>query len=111
IGKLAASASSDIGDYRPAVRPHSRALPGTARAHSLVGLGRWHHGRGLHYVHAAGRGAAWRGVLGLTVTAAIVTSLMLDHFGLVGLPRHPPGACRILGAALMMSGLGLIATF
>jgi len=36
---------------------------------------------------------------------------MLDHFGLVGFPRHPAGAWRILGAALMISGLSLIATF
>ena len=49
--------------------------------------------------------------LGLTVTSAIITSLLLDHFGLVGFRQHPAGALRILGALLMIGGLGLIARF
>ena len=49
--------------------------------------------------------------LGLTVTSAVLTSLLLDHFGLVGFRQHPAGAWRILGGILMISGLGLIAKF
>jgi bacterial/archaeal transporter family-2 protein len=49
--------------------------------------------------------------LGLTVTTAVVTSLVLDHFGLVGFSQHPAGPWRMLGAILMIGGLGLIAKF
>lgn len=48
---------------------------------------------------------------GLTVTAAIVTSVLLDHFGLVGFARHAAGAWRILGCLLMVSGIVLISIF
>ena len=112
IGKLAASASSDIGDYRPAVRPHN-ALSQERLAH--IPWWAWVGGIiGAVYIMsmllvAERLGAAF--FLGRTVTAAIVTSLMLDHFDLVGFPRHPAGAWRSLGAALMISGLSLIATF
>ena len=49
--------------------------------------------------------------VGVTVTAGIVTSLLLDHFGLVGFPVHPAGWGRIAGGALMVAGLALIARF
>ncbi len=29
---------------------------------------------------------------GLTVTAAVITSVALDHFGLVGFQQHPPAS-------------------
>ena len=48
---------------------------------------------------------------GLTVTAAIVTSVLLDHFGLVGFDTHPASLWRIAGAALMVCGLLLICAF
>ena len=48
---------------------------------------------------------------GLSVTAAIVASVALDHFGLVGFPVHPAGAFRLLGAALMVAGITLVAIF
>lgn len=48
---------------------------------------------------------------GLTVTAAIVASVVLDHFGWVGFKQHPLNAWRIIGAALMIGGVGLIAKF
>ncbi len=49
--------------------------------------------------------------MGLAVTAAIVMSLVLDHFGLAGFKEHPFGVGRAVGAALMIAGLGLIAWF
>lgn len=48
---------------------------------------------------------------GCTVTAAIITSVALDHFGLVGFKEHAAGLWRILGCALMIGGLALISAF
>lgn len=47
----------------------------------------------------------------VTVTAAVLTSLALDHWGLVGFPAHPMGWGRAAGAALIVGGLALIALF
>ena len=49
--------------------------------------------------------------LGLIVTAGVVTSILLDHFGLVGFKVHPASLWRILGGALMIGGVGLVARF
>jgi transporter family-2 protein len=49
--------------------------------------------------------------LGLIVTAGVVTSILLDHFGLVGFKVHPAGLWRLLGGALMIGGVGLVARF
>ncbi len=48
---------------------------------------------------------------GMTVTAAIITSLVMDHFGLVGFKQHSAGIARMIGACLMLGGLFLIAKF
>lgn len=48
---------------------------------------------------------------GLTVTTALVVSIALDHWGLVGFPVHVAGLGRLLGAALMVVGLILVAAF
>lgn len=48
---------------------------------------------------------------GLTITAGIVTSILIDHFGLIGFKQHTAGLWRIAGAALMIAGLGLVARF
>ncbi len=48
---------------------------------------------------------------GLTVTAAIIASIALDHWGLVGFPVHPAGVGRLIGAALMVVGIVLVAVF
>ncbi|MEJ7715982.1 MAG: DMT family transporter [Thermoleophilaceae bacterium] len=47
----------------------------------------------------------------ITVTAAVSTSLLLDHFGLVGFKEHPLGWGRAAGAVLILAGLGLIARY
>lgn len=49
--------------------------------------------------------------LGLIVTAGVVTSILLDHFGLVGFKVHEAGLWRILGGVLMIGGVGLVARF
>lgn len=46
-----------------------------------------------------------------SVTAAVITSLALDHFGWMGFEQHPAGAGRIAGAVLIIGGLALIARF
>ena len=49
--------------------------------------------------------------IGLTVTAAIVTSVAMDHFGLVGFKQHTASWPRLIGAALMIGGLTLVSAF
>ncbi|GAA0574748.1 DMT family transporter [Craurococcus roseus] len=46
---------------------------------------------------------------GLTVTASVVFSLLLDHYGLLGFQQHDAGWGRIAGAALMCAGVALVA--
>ena len=49
--------------------------------------------------------------IGIVVTATIVCSVLLDHFGIIGFDVHRAGALRLLGAALMIGGVTLIALF
>ena len=49
--------------------------------------------------------------IGLTVTAGLTTSVVLDHFGLVGFKQHAAGIGRIVGCLLMIGGLALINLF
>jgi transporter family-2 protein len=48
---------------------------------------------------------------GLSVTAAIVTSIVLDHYGWMGFKVHHATWPRILGCALMVAGLWLTSKF
>lgn len=48
---------------------------------------------------------------GLTVTAGLITSVLLDHYGWVGFTQHPAGLWRILGCGLMIAGVALISLF
>ena len=47
--------------------------------------------------------------IGLTVTAGVLTSIAMDHWGLVGFKPHPLNWPRVLGAAFMLGGLALVA--
>jgi transporter family-2 protein len=47
---------------------------------------------------------------GLTITAALITSLVIDHFGLFNMQVHVINAWRVGGAMLMVGGIALIAT-
>ena len=49
--------------------------------------------------------------IGLTVTAAVITSVVMDHFGLVGFKQHTLGIGRVVGCALMLGGLALVCAF
>ncbi len=48
---------------------------------------------------------------GATLTASVITSVLLDHFGLIGFKQHTAGPGRITGCALLIAGLWLIARF
>lgn len=45
---------------------------------------------------------------GITVTIAIITSVVLDHFGLVGFAVQKISFLRVVGGVVMAGGLGLI---
>lgn len=47
----------------------------------------------------------------VTLTAAVVTSLLLDHYGLLGFELRSLTPLRVLGGALMVAGVGLVARF
>lgn len=49
--------------------------------------------------------------IGIIVTAGVATSIVLDHFGLVGFTVHAAGPARLLGGGLMIAGVALIAVF
>ena len=49
--------------------------------------------------------------IGCTVTAGLVTSVVMDHFGLVGFKEHAASLGRIGGVVLMIGGLALINLF
>ena len=62
---------------------------------------------GLMFVNKVGAGA----FAGLTITANILMSLAVDKFGWFGMEPHPLNGWRMLGAALMIGGIALIAKF
>src|ERR1700761_4264078 len=59
---------------------------------------------GLLFVNKVGAGA----FAGLTITANILMSLVIDKFGWFGMDVHPLTGWRMLGAALMVGGITLI---
>ncbi len=48
---------------------------------------------------------------GISVTASLAASILLDQFGLIGFKAHPASPLRILGTGLMITGLWLVAKF
>ena len=48
---------------------------------------------------------------GWSLTASLVTSVVLDQFGLIGFRPHPASLPRLIGSALMVAGIWLIAKF
>ena len=62
---------------------------------------------GLLFVDKIGAGP----FAGLTITANILMSLLVDQFGLFGIEQHSLNIWRILGGALMTAGIVLIAAF
>ena len=49
--------------------------------------------------------------LGIIVVSGTLTSLLIDHFGLVGFDVHRLNLARIIGGTLMAGGVLLIAIF
>ena len=45
---------------------------------------------------------------GVFVTASLITSVTLDHFGFVGFEQHPAGWLRVGGLALMLAGVFMV---
>jgi bacterial/archaeal transporter family-2 protein len=62
---------------------------------------------GLLFVDKVGAGA----FAGLTITANILMSLAIDHFGWFGVQQHSIGPGRAIGAALMVAGIFAISKF
>lgn len=62
---------------------------------------------GLLFVGKVGAGA----FAGLTITANILMSLVIDRYGLFGMEVHDLSGGRIAGAALMVGGIVLISKF
>jgi bacterial/archaeal transporter family-2 protein len=81
------------------------AMPWWAPLGGLVGAVQVY--AGLTLVHRVGAGT----FVGLTVTAALISSLVLDHFGLFQMPLHAINPWRILGAMLMVGGVAFISKF
>lgn len=48
-------------------------------------------------------GAAW--AISMVVLGQGIAALAIDHFGLLGMPRDPLSATRVLGVALVAAGL------
>jgi len=62
---------------------------------------------GIFFIDKVGA-APFNGVL---ITANIVASLAIDHFGLLGAPHHALNIGRLAGGALMVGGIYLITAF
>lgn len=62
---------------------------------------------GLLYVHTIGAGT----FAGLTITANIIMSLLIDKFGWLGMQPHDLSTGRIVGGLLMVAGITLISCF
>jgi transporter family-2 protein len=60
---------------------------------------------GLLFVNRVGAGP----LAALTITANILMSLAIDHFGLLRMAPHPVTAWRAAGGALMVAGVVLVA--
>ena len=62
---------------------------------------------GLIFVNQVGAGA----FAGLTITANILMSLIIDKYGWFGMEVHPLSLGRMAGAVLMVGGIALISKF
>jgi transporter family-2 protein len=62
---------------------------------------------GLVFVNQVGAGT----LAGLTITANILMSLVIDKYGWFGMEVHPLGVGRVIGAVLMVAGIALISKF
>jgi len=92
----------------PTPLPNAQALvsmPWWAPLGGLVGAVQVY--AGLTLVNKVGAGP----FVGFTVTAALLASLVVDHFGLFHMQVHAINTWRVLGGLLMVGGIALIAKF
>ncbi len=47
--------------------------------------------------------------IGITVTASVILSVLIDNYGWLGFPQHTASIGRIVGTGLMVIGVGLVA--
>jgi transporter family-2 protein len=62
---------------------------------------------GLTLVNRVGAGP----FVAMTVSASLIASLVIDHFGLLRMDVHPLNAPRVIGALLLIGGAALIGKF
>ncbi len=62
---------------------------------------------GLSFVNKVGAGP----FMGFTVTASLLASLAIDHFGWFRMDQHPMNIYRGIGGVLLIAGVALIAKF
>jgi transporter family-2 protein len=62
---------------------------------------------GLTLVNKVGAGL----FVGFTVTAALIMSLAIDHFGWLRMDQHPLNLWRAIGGLLLVAGVTLITKF
>jgi transporter family-2 protein len=48
---------------------------------------------------------------GLTLTASVLTSVALDHWGLIGFRQHTASPLRLAGCALLVGGIWMVSRF
>ncbi len=93
---------------RPTPLPTRQDLSGVRWWMPLAGLtGAVAVFAGLLFVDKVGAGA----FNGLLITANLLTSVALDHFGWLGMRQVTAGPPRLIGAALMVAGIVLISLF
>jgi len=96
---------------------HAVARQGLPPSEKLAAVRWWAWTGGLLSIAATTAGAAFAQRLGsgvftgISVTAAVVMSLVLDNFGWMGFKEHPATWPRVLGGALMIAGLWITAKF
>lgn len=81
------------------------AMPWWAVIGGLVGAVQVY--AGLTLVNRVGAGT----FMGLTVTAALIMSLAIDHFGWFRMAGHPLNLWRAVGGVLLVAGVVLISKF
>jgi transporter family-2 protein len=84
---------------------HLASMPWWAPLGGIVGAVQVY--AGLTLVQKVGTGT----FVGITVTAALATSLLLDHFGWFNVPVHGISALRVLGGVFRVAGVYLISKF
>jgi transporter family-2 protein len=62
---------------------------------------------GLTLAHKMGSGV----FTGLSLTASLLSSILLDQFGLMGFKQHSISPLRLTGSVLMVAGIWLISKF